>query len=45
MYCVCLTEGAPIGRTAVGKKSEVSDLDETAGEHIQEEPADKFDRL
>jgi len=27
---------------AVGKKSKMSDLDEAAGEHMQEEPADNM---
>src|SRR5215467_7186728 len=30
---------------AVGKESEMSDLYESAGEHMQEEPADELDRL
>ena len=30
---------------AVGKESEMSDLDEAAGEHMQEEPADELDRF
>lgn len=30
---------------AVGNESEMSDLDETAGEHMKEEPADELRRL
>ena len=30
---------------AVGKESEMSDLDEAAGEHMQGETADELDRL
>jgi hypothetical protein len=30
---------------AVGKESEMSDLDETAGEHVKEEAADELRRL
>jgi hypothetical protein len=30
---------------AVGQKSEMSDLNESAGEHMQEKPPDELDRL
>jgi hypothetical protein len=30
---------------AIGKESEMSDLDEATGEHMQEEAADELDRV
>ena len=38
-------EGQRLSSVAVGKQSEVADLDETGGQHMEQEAADELDRV